>query len=182
MPDRERRRGVWAISGFCWCASTGWVRQVVKLDKTNMIWQMATGGNAALSTVHKAPIASLPAGLIAAPIGPMARIQKVAGANSREVRIDLLPVRFELRREEARVSTRCVKSMRRRMEPRLRATETSIRCSTSEHGVYNVYYCTVEAEEKVPFEVNARADSGTVIVICRAMTSSSMTERWWAVR
>ncbi len=42
-------------------ASTGWVRQVVKLDKTNVIWQMATGRNAALSTVHTVPIASLPA-------------------------------------------------------------------------------------------------------------------------
>ncbi len=98
---RQSTGGVWqcqivsggVVSGLslasAGAASTGWVRQVVKLDKTNVIWQMATGRNAALSTVHTVPIASLPAGLIAAPIGQMARIQKVAGANSREVRVDL---------------------------------------------------------------------------------------------
>lgn len=70
-------------------ASSGWVRQVVKLDKTNVIWQMATGRNGVLTTYHTVPIASLPAGLLSAPIGQMARIQKVAGTGNRELRIDV---------------------------------------------------------------------------------------------
>ena len=37
-------------------------------------------------------------------------------------------------------------------------------------GVYNVYCNTTEVEEKVHFQVNARAASGTSDVICQAVT------------
>ena len=62
---------------------------MVKLDKTNVIWQMATGRNGSLTTYHTVPIASLPAGLLGSPIGQMARIQKVTGSNNRDLRVDL---------------------------------------------------------------------------------------------
>lgn len=66
-----------------------WLRTRIACDKTSVKWSIGTGRTGALTQVHSVPLASLPAGLLASPIGQMARIQKLTGALSRSVQLDL---------------------------------------------------------------------------------------------
>lgn len=69
--------------------ATGWIRQTIESDGTNLRFKMGLGRSGALTTFHTVSIAALPAGISSNPIGQIAKIQKVTGANNRELRLDL---------------------------------------------------------------------------------------------
>lgn len=66
-----------------------WNRQIIESDGVYVRFKMATGRSGALTTFHTVLIAALPVGVTGNALGQLAKIQKVTGSNSRELRLDL---------------------------------------------------------------------------------------------